>query len=131
VLDDEAIRAVCDSLIMSHNLTLQKLSLNDTGCSAYGITTIIETMRCIHKLTTVEVEGCKNIPNESLAKLTTAMRISQAREGKKDQINKMYDAGKKRDEYDAMGIGYDKGGLLTMQSKKPEVKAPQADSSKF
>jgi hypothetical protein len=117
VLDDEAIRAICDSLIMSHNLTIQKLLLNDTGCGNYGITTIIETMRCIHKLCTVEVENCKNISADSMAKLTTALRINQAREEKTQQINKMYDAGKARDKFDEMGIGYDKGGLLTMNEK--------------
>jgi hypothetical protein len=30
----------------------------------------------------------------------------------------MYDAGKARDKFDEMGIGYDKGGLLTMDKKK-------------
>lgn len=82
VLDDEAIRAICDSLIMSHNLTIQKLLMNDTGCGNYGITTIIETMRCIHKLCTVEVQNCKNISKVSLDKLNAALRINQAREEK-------------------------------------------------
>ena len=82
ILDDEAIRAICDSLIMSHNLTLQKFKLNDTGCGQYGITTIIETMRCIHKICDVEVENCKNVSPDSMAKLNTALRINQAREEK-------------------------------------------------
>lgn len=92
--------------------------MNDTNCGNYGITTVIETMSCIHKLCTVEVQNCKNISKESMAKLDAALRINQAREAKKQQINNMYDAAKARDKFDEMGIGYDKGGLLTMNDKK-------------
>lgn len=111
-IDDDAVRDLCDALIMVHNFSLQTLRLNETGVGPVGISAIIETMRLIPYITEVGIDKCKNVTQESREKLNVALRINKQQIAKETQINKMFDAGKKRDKYDAMGIGYDKGVLL-------------------
>lgn len=73
-IDDDGLLSLCDCLISAHNTKLSILDISETKIGDRGIKALIEVMQVIFKITTVEIEGLREVSQEMRGRLEAAMR---------------------------------------------------------
>ena len=108
-IDNDGMLMLSDSLLQSHNTRLRELDISETKIGDHGIKSLIEVMQYIFTITTVEIEGLREVSQEMQGRLEAALRknVIQTEEWLKDErLKDMAAAASKRDHYDELGINY-------------------------
>ena len=97
-IDDDSIQELCDTMIQVHNVSMSVIDLNETQITDKGILMLVDLMRRIFSITSVECSTL-NLTAGVRSKLEAALAKNRVTVQDNTQRVNMFTAAKKMDEY--------------------------------